>query len=284
MSAVSASILSSQLGPFEEALWSFSAKLTHSQRTQFTSTTQQDVEILAAKLQHEQEGRKGYRAMGLLRPFIDGLVGYSKVIEVFAQTSEILAFVWGPIKFLIQVTSKWHGTMDKLMDALAAVGDKLLIYEKCNPIVREDLRFKKVLVRVYTDILDLLWTALRIFGKNTVKQFLEIQSPVFDKKLTGVLSNLSNDEDLIRDAVSVTTLNQTIKFHQKAEEEFRAAAKQRMYTTLQLFRQELQPALISSSRLEGAKKISSKYPGAGSWLANHPNSYHGEISDPMREY
>ncbi|KAF3939023.1 hypothetical protein ABW19_dt0206465 [Dactylella cylindrospora] len=85
---------STQVGAFEEALNAFQAKLSPSQRTAFICTTRQDVEALTVTLQEEQKLRTSHTALGLVRPFIDGLSSYAKVIEVFAQTSEILAFVW----------------------------------------------------------------------------------------------------------------------------------------------------------------------------------------------
>ncbi|EGX49175.1 hypothetical protein AOL_s00078g559 [Orbilia oligospora ATCC 24927] len=285
--------------PFDEALQKFQSRLSAEQKQQFGSTSRKDVEILAVKLQEEQKSRKSHRALGLLRPFIDGLSGYAKIIEVFAQTSEILCFVWGPLKFLLQIGTQWQKAIDTLLDALSAIGEKLLLFEKCTGLILKDSRFRVILVRVYTDILEVLWTAMKVFGKKThsCEQILRIHSPVFDKKLAAVISNLENDQKLIRDAVVVTNfdeavhfhasaeqefkeaekhrlisisrLDEVMRFHANAETEFKEAAKHRLYLTLQIFRQELQPALLSTPRLEDARKISRRNPEAGEWLYNH---------------
>ncbi|KAK6504469.1 hypothetical protein TWF506_002664 [Arthrobotrys conoides] len=287
--------------PFDEALQSFQSQLSAEQKLQFGSTSRKDVEILAIKLQDEQKSRKSHRALGLLRPFIDGLSGYAKIIEVFAQTSEILSFVWGPIKFLLQIGTQWQKAIDTLLDALSIIGEKLMLFEKCTGLILKDSRFRAILVRVYTDILEVLWTAMKVFGKKThsYEQFLRIHSPIFDKKLATVISNLENDQKLIRDAVAMTHFDEAVtfhtsaeqefkdaeqhrlysishfdevmRFHANAEKEFKEAARHRLYSTLQIFRQELQPALLSTPRLEDARKISKKSPGAGEWLKNHPS-------------
>ncbi|KAK6532637.1 hypothetical protein TWF281_006818 [Arthrobotrys megalospora] len=251
--------------PFDEALQNFQARLSAEQKSLFRQTTRQEVEVLAIKLQEEQKQRTSHKALGLLRPFIDGLSGYAKVIEVFAQTSEILCFVW--------VGTQWQTAIDKLLDALSEIGEKLLLFEKCSRLVSAEPRFRGILVRVYSDILELLWTAIKVFGKKTrtYEQFLRIHSPVFDKKLGQVLSNLENDQQLIRDAVSITNFDEAMRLHAKVEQEFKAAAKHRLYSTLQIFRQELQPALLSTPRLEAARAISSRNPGTGDWLKSHPD-------------
>ncbi|KAK6342295.1 hypothetical protein TWF718_007698 [Orbilia javanica] len=251
--------------PFDEAVRKFRDRLPVEQQLSFKTTTRTDVEVLAMKLQEAQEGRNSHKALGLLRPFIDGLSGYAKVIEVFAQTSEILCFVW--------IGAKWQTTIDKLLEALSEVGEKLLLFEKCSRLIVADPRFRDILVRVYSDILELLWTAIRVFGKKTrtYEQFLRIHSPVFDKKLGQVLSNLENDQKLIRDAVSITHFDEAMRLHSIAEQGFRDAAKDRVYSTLDRFRQELQPALLSTARLEAARAISKRNPGAGDWLKNHPD-------------
>lgn len=45
-------------------------------------------------------------SMGLARigKFLEGMEGLGKIIDVFLNTSETVAFVWGPIKFLLQVS------------------------------------------------------------------------------------------------------------------------------------------------------------------------------------
>ncbi|EPS38617.1 hypothetical protein H072_7588 [Dactylellina haptotyla CBS 200.50] len=268
-------MVSAQL--LQDALTEFKQRLNDEQKKEFSLAKYADVEYTSARLQEELRQSKSYKALGLLQPFVEGLSGYAKVIEVFAQTSEILAFVWGPIKFLLQVVSTTHRALEKLMDALAAVGEKLLVYGHCSQLAVIDVRFRPILVRVYKDILDLLWMAMRTFKKNLLVQALEMNLPLFDRKLRLVLSNLANDEEIIHKAISAVgfkksldAFDEAFAFHQKAEAEFNKAAKHRRTLALQTFYQILKPQTISLKLLEASRKLVLDFPNAGSWLSNHP--------------
>lgn len=39
-----------------------------------------------------------------IQRFLEGMEQLGKVIDIFLNTSEVLAFVWGPIKFLLLVS------------------------------------------------------------------------------------------------------------------------------------------------------------------------------------
>lgn len=41
--------------------------------------------------------------MGRLNSFVEAMNQFGKVIEVFGNTNIFVAFVWGPLKFILQV-------------------------------------------------------------------------------------------------------------------------------------------------------------------------------------
>jgi len=57
-----------------------------------------------ADIERRQAGRRSFRNLGKIRPFLNSLQDYGKVIEVFVNVKpDIMAFIWGPIKFCLQV-------------------------------------------------------------------------------------------------------------------------------------------------------------------------------------
>ena len=68
------------------------------------SSSVSDLKIAISDVEKEQSKRKSLRNMGRLRPLIDALENYSKVVEVFVNVKPaVLAFIWGPIKLCVQV-------------------------------------------------------------------------------------------------------------------------------------------------------------------------------------
>ncbi|KAF3908874.1 hypothetical protein AA313_de0202912 [Arthrobotrys entomopaga] len=259
--------------PFAKALADFLAntKLSPKEQQDFQSTTAANVEVLAWKIQNEQKQRKSYRAISRLQPFIDGLTSYGGIIEVFAQTSEILCFVWGPVKLLLQIASTWQKGLDKLLDALGTIGDRLLVFEKCPDAFGNDPRVQSILVRIHSNILQFLGKALHIFRQPAARQFFETLSPTFDKKLHCVLYDLERDERTLLGIVTTTQSQRASEFYTRADIEFQTAATHRLMAARQLLRQSLNPADFPDDRLDEARTILARFPTTGQWLLQHTN-------------
>ena len=63
-----------------------------------------DLDLAIREIEKQQANRKYSRNMQKVRPFLNTLEQYSQVIEVFVNAKpDMLAFIWGPIKFCLQV-------------------------------------------------------------------------------------------------------------------------------------------------------------------------------------
>ena len=89
---------------FERELRSFKAHLTPVEQNSFTGTTLEDVRLTVASIQQTQISARTNRNVARLREFLEAIESYSKVLDVFVNTSEFVAFVWGPIKYLLLVS------------------------------------------------------------------------------------------------------------------------------------------------------------------------------------
>lgn len=90
---------------FASALSDFKAGLLEDSLDVFeASASLPDLKTAIAEVEKEQSKRKSFRNMGKIRPLIDALENYSKVVEVFVNAKpDVLAFIWGPIKLCVQV-------------------------------------------------------------------------------------------------------------------------------------------------------------------------------------
>jgi hypothetical protein len=90
-------------GGFTRALNSFKVRLTASERAQFKVATLDDLKVTILTIQAEQRQRKKMMHMGRIQSFLEAMEQFAKVIEIFVNTTEMLAFVWGPLKLLLLV-------------------------------------------------------------------------------------------------------------------------------------------------------------------------------------
>ena len=88
---------------FQTTLSNFKKRLTQKELEDFQFTTLEDVWQEAARIQSIQETSKTMMNMTRIQSFLEAMDQFGQIIEVFLNTSDVLAFVWGPIKFLLKV-------------------------------------------------------------------------------------------------------------------------------------------------------------------------------------
>jgi hypothetical protein len=89
---------------FERELKSFKAHLTPVEQSSFNGTTLEDVRLTVASIQKTQISDRTNRNVARLRNFLEAIESYGKVLDVFVNINEVVAFVWGPIKYLLLVS------------------------------------------------------------------------------------------------------------------------------------------------------------------------------------
>ena len=88
---------------FKSVLKRFKNHLTQKELDDFQCTSLQDVYRLIGKLQAEQRTEKRMMNLKRMKGFLEGMNELGKVINVFSNSSALVAAVWGPVKFLLQV-------------------------------------------------------------------------------------------------------------------------------------------------------------------------------------
>ena len=108
---------------FQRALTRFKSHLSPAEQEKFHVTRLEDVQETIAHIQASQGSERKMRNLTRIRAFVEAMEQYGKVVEVFVNVSDIIAFVWvcgespvqqrmsqltggmgqGPIKFLLQV-------------------------------------------------------------------------------------------------------------------------------------------------------------------------------------
>jgi hypothetical protein len=88
---------------FKKALESFRKRLSSEELSQFTNTTYDQLLHELGQLQEKQERNKEMMNLRRLEPFLEGMLYLGRTIEVFLNASDVLCFVWGPIKFMLLV-------------------------------------------------------------------------------------------------------------------------------------------------------------------------------------
>ena len=89
---------------FRHALAKFSSGLTPKEIEEFRFTTLEEVHKVVVTIQHQQARRKEMMNLTRIQSFLEAMKSFGEVIEVFLNLSEFIPFIWGPIKFILQVS------------------------------------------------------------------------------------------------------------------------------------------------------------------------------------
>lgn len=108
--------------------------LRGSESEQFQFTNLADLKSSMKQIQDEQASKARMRNMNRLRKFLEGIERYENLMEVFLNASEFVAFVWGPMKFLLQVTRNYVKAFDALLDHYEDMGEQLEVLAHHQPL------------------------------------------------------------------------------------------------------------------------------------------------------
>jgi hypothetical protein len=86
------------------AIKKFRARLTGKDLADFGNTTYEQLCRDIVRIQNEQEGRMEMMNLSRIRSCLEAMEQFGKVIEIFLNVSDAVAFVWGPMKLLLLVS------------------------------------------------------------------------------------------------------------------------------------------------------------------------------------
>lgn len=79
---------------FEKALEEFKKTLKKKDKENFSFSTFADLEKTIGDLQAKQHSQRRQQALIRIKPFLEAMEQYGKVVEVFCNASAFVAFIW----------------------------------------------------------------------------------------------------------------------------------------------------------------------------------------------
>jgi hypothetical protein len=96
------------------AIIKFRNGLTGTELTDFKTTTYEQLCKGLIHVQHEQEHRSETMNLARIKSCLEAMHQFGQVIEIFLNVADAVAFIWGPMKFILLVS-----TLTTAGDALA---------------------------------------------------------------------------------------------------------------------------------------------------------------------
>ena len=89
---------------FEDALGDFKKSLSQKELAQFQCVDFKVVEDTIKSIECDQKGKKKMQNLARIKSFLDAMRQYGRIIEVFLNTSNIIAYIWVSSRTLYSVS------------------------------------------------------------------------------------------------------------------------------------------------------------------------------------
>ncbi|KAI1410433.1 hypothetical protein F5Y13DRAFT_167760 [Hypoxylon sp. FL1857] len=185
-------------------------------------TSLEELQACIRTIQQEQEQKRRMMYMKRLDPFLQTMEQYGKVLDVFVNTSEIVAFIWGPMKFILLIAKTFSDAFHSILDAYQTIGEQIPLLKGYEQSFSSNAHMKHVLVLIYQDILEFHKEAIKHFKQRLWRQLFQATWRGFTIKIQHLKDNLKRHKDLIESHATIVQYEEIQKIRESAKREFEA--------------------------------------------------------------
>ncbi|TVY27111.1 Vegetative incompatibility protein HET-E-1 [Lachnellula hyalina] len=253
---------------FDDVLSKFKLRLTDRESEDFKFTSLEDVRVALVAIQDEQGRKKEMMNLPRLQAFLEAMEQYGKVVEVFLNVSSVLCFIWGPMKFclqLVKIASGWAESFEILLDAYKQLAENIPLLQQFQTLFESNLQMSNVLSMIYKDILDFHLSALRVFKKPTWKQLFRSTWKDFKARFQHILDDLRSHKALIEGQANLLQIEEVRVDRERVRESFSSIEKAERDKKFLAVRTWLAStdATVDQEAAAGMRK---DYPNTGRWI------------------
>ncbi|KAI1091079.1 putative zinc finger protein [Rostrohypoxylon terebratum] len=256
---------------FEKAIGGFKEGLRRREIDDFKSTTLDELRTGIITLQATQHSKRELRNLNRLQPFLEATEQYAEVIREFCDNDDIVAFLWGPLKFLIQRTSGEIGAFCELLGAYEKIGESLPLLIQYRNAFHTKPHLVTILSDIYADILEFQTIILRYFQQPQWKQVFAESWSTCNDRFPSIAARIAHRKSLVESEAPPARI----------EEVQREIQQERTIVDDQFGERDLHRSRdvynwLKASNMETYQddfsNIRKKYPGTGRWLLEN-NSF-----------
>ncbi|GAW19057.1 hypothetical protein ANO14919_085410 [Xylariales sp. No.14919] len=250
---------------FGEALGEFKQGLGRRVVEDFKATTLDELKASIGKLQTIQHRQRRLQDLTRLQRFIDAIEQYGKLVDELYGRNDLVAFIWGPVKFLLQATSVDDGAFCELLSAYSRMGDSLPLLMRHRDLFQATSPMVRVLSEMYVDILKFQRIVMRYFQQPQWRQVFNESWDTCKYRFSGIILSIAQRRSLIESQATPSQIEDARKGIQAS----------RKIENDQLHEQNLQRIRDVHNWLRATNveidqdshaKARAEYPGTGQWL------------------
>ena len=131
----------------------------------FSSTTLDDVRKAAINIKRQLAARQSLRNTRQLEPLFKGLEHYAKVIEVLANGTNYLPWIWAPIKLILKIAADYIDAFERIIRAYSQIADSLRRFQALERSFQGTPELYPTFTVFYADILTFHKSAYKFVSR-----------------------------------------------------------------------------------------------------------------------
>ncbi|KAH0444749.1 zinc finger protein [Colletotrichum camelliae] len=195
--------------PFEEVLSRFKRDLKAKEKEYFKFATEEEFKKEVDALQTRLHSGRRQQNMTKLRGFIEAMAQFGKVIDVFCQTSEVVAFIWGPWKLLLLIGDAFSNAFAELLDTYEQLGDTMKLLLQTKPLFPNDAHMALVISGIYKDVLEFHRKAFQYFQQPMLKQLFQATWKTYKTNFSDLIHAMENHRILLIGQITLSEARRT---------------------------------------------------------------------------
>ncbi|KAM0431361.1 hypothetical protein ACHAPT_005337 [Fusarium lateritium] len=273
---------------FTRALEGFKKTLTDDQKKDFSFNSLQDVQASIRSIQDRYGPEKKLRNMQRLSKFLAGMKQVEELVTIFLNVHEVVAFVWGPIKFALMIARNRLETLEVLLDTYVEIGEVIPSLRQYEQMFRNYPYLREVLERCFHDILEFHKEALNVFSRTGWKKYFDCAWNTFKTRCKPILDSLKRHRTLLSDE-KLTAAVMEIQAGRREVQDFRDVARGRFDELSRQLEEEFDKRArketdeLDESLLQTKRSISSQL-SPGSYEADQRSAFNQFFQSPSADW
>jgi hypothetical protein len=250
---------------FNDTLAKFKKDLKRRDLTTFQVTTLDKLQQTIVDIQAKQMNTRRLQCIRRLEPFIEAMNQFGKVIEPFCNANEFVAFVWGPLKFLLLTAEAFSDAFNELLDVYEQIGEILPLFSQHEELFRDNSHMAEILPLVYKDILEVHRLSLKYFNKRLWRQLFNATWKTHKSKFGGLIDRMKRHRELVESQASLSQIRAFQEARQKEDERYETEVSNEELRRKKDVYLWLKPVNMDNEQFN-LNSLRAQYPRTGQWL------------------
>lgn len=142
---------------------------------------------------------KKLRSLRRISHFIEAMGQIEQLVQIFLNVSNVVAFVWGPIKLSLLLVAARVESLECLLDTYVEVGEIIPSLQQYDQLFKAAPCVLEVLEKYFCDILEFHQNALSVFARPAWTKFFDATWKTFKTNFKPILESLRRHRALLHD-------------------------------------------------------------------------------------